>query len=177
MVTGGSADEGGPLGMKRELRALDGEIAELEKRSEEARARVEALSAELRAAEQALEETGAQKQVAEREVFSAKHRHEQTQASLARLGLELTLCQSELSRIQQDVNNARLRAERAKHQLAAAATTRAEAEAESARPADELVKLRRAIPLQPNEFAGEPTPLPPTHLPPPSPTPTTSPPP
>src|SRR5260370_33694302 len=110
MVTGGRADEAGPLGMKRELRALDGEIAQLEKRSEETRARVEALSAELRAAEQALEVIGAQKQVADREVFSAKHRHEQTQASLARLGLEVTLCQHGVSRVRQDVYNARLRA-------------------------------------------------------------------
>src|SRR5258708_9278933 len=124
MVTGGRADEAGPRGMKRELRALDGEIAQLEKRSEETRARVEALSAELRAAEQALEETGAQKQVADREVFSAKHRHEQTQADLARLGLELTLSQTELSRIPQDVNNPPLRAAPAKHQLAAPPHTR-----------------------------------------------------
>ena len=153
MVTGGRADEAGPLGMKRELRALDGEVAQLEKHSEETRARVEALSAELRAAEQSLEEIGAQKQVAEREVFAARHRHEQTQADLARLGLELTLCQSELARIQQDVSNARLRAERAKHQLAAAATTRAEAEAESTRLADELVKLRGSIQFEQNELA------------------------
>src|SRR6267154_2504038 len=43
MVTGGRADEAGPLGMKRELRTLDGEIAQLEKRGEEARAALETL--------------------------------------------------------------------------------------------------------------------------------------
>ena len=154
MVTGGRADEAGPLGMKRELRALDGEIAQLEKRSEETRAAVETLSAELRAAELSLEEISAQKQVAEREVFAAKHRHEQTQADLARLGSELMLCQSELARIRQEVNQARLRADRAKHQLAAAATTRAEAEAEGTRLADELVQLRGSIQFEQNELAG-----------------------
>src|SRR5260370_36502505 len=97
MVTGGRADEAGPLGMKRELRALDGEIAQLEKRSEETRARGEALSAELRAAEQALEVIGAEKQVADRDAFSAKHRHEQTQADLAGPGRELDILQSESS--------------------------------------------------------------------------------
>ena len=45
MVTGGRADEAGPLGMKRELRALDAEIAQLEKRGEEARAALEMLIA------------------------------------------------------------------------------------------------------------------------------------
>src|SRR6202023_1554692 len=96
MVTGGRADEAGPLGMKRELRALDGEIAQLEKRGEEARAALETLTADLRATEQSLEEVNAQKQIAEREVYSAKHRHGQTQSELARLGVELTLCQNEL---------------------------------------------------------------------------------
>jgi chromosome segregation protein len=153
MVTGGRADEAGPLGMKRELRALDGEIAQLEKRGEEARARLEILIADLRVAEQSLEEVASQKQVAEREVYSAKHRHEQTQAELARLGLELTLCQNELSRIRQDVENARLRADRAQHQLAAAATSRAEAESESGRLAGELVQLRASIQAEQNELA------------------------
>jgi chromosome segregation protein len=152
MVTGGRADEAGPLGMKRELRALDGEIAQLEKRGEEARAALETLVADLRAAEQSLEEVNAQKQIAEREVYAAKHRHEQTQAELARLGLELTLCQSELARIRQDAENARLRAERAQHQLAAAATSRAEAESESTRLAAELVQLRGSIQAEQNEL-------------------------
>ena len=153
MVTGGRADEAGPLGMKRELRALDGEIAQLERRGEEARAALETLIADLRYAEQSLEEVSAQKQIAEREVYSAKHRHGQTQAELARLGLELTLCQSELGRIRQDVDNARLRADRAQHQLAAAATSRAEAESESARLAGELVQLRGSIQTEQNELA------------------------
>ena len=153
MVTGGRADEAGPLGMKRELRTLDGEIAQLEKRGEEARAALEILVADLRKAEQSLEEVSAQKQIAEREVYSAKHRHEQTQGELARLGLELTLCQNELVRIRQDVDNARLRAERGQHQLAAAATSRAEAESESTRLAEELVQLRGSILTEQNEVA------------------------
>ncbi len=153
MVTGGRADEAGPLGMKRELRALDGESAQLEKRGEEARAALENLVANLRKAEQSLEEVSAQKQIAEREVYSAKHRHEQTQGELARLGLELTLCQNELARIRQDVDHARLRADRARHQLAAAATSRAEAESEGARLAEELAQLRESIQTEQNELA------------------------
>jgi chromosome segregation protein len=103
--------------------------------------------------EQSLAEVNAQKQIAEREVYSAKHRHEQTQGELARLGLELTLCQNELGRIRLDAENARLRAERAQHQLAAAATSRAEAESESARLATELVQLRGSIQTEQNELA------------------------
>src|SRR4029077_18751684 len=101
-----------------------GEITQLEKRSEETRGRVELVSTELRVAEQTLEEVSAQRLTAEREVYSAKHRHEQTQPELARLGLELTLCQSELSRIRQDVEKARLRAGRGQHQLSGGGSRR-----------------------------------------------------
>jgi chromosome segregation protein len=153
MVTGGRADEAGPLVMKRELRALDEEVAQLELSADRTRAVLEAVGGELRSAEQSLEEVSAQQHAAERDVLSAKHRHEQTQADLARLGLELTVCQSELSHIRQDVDNARSRAERAKHQLATANTTRAEAEAESARLAEELVQLRASIQTEQNELA------------------------
>ncbi len=154
MVTGGRADEAGPLGMKRELRALDAEVAALELSSERTRAVLDALATDLRAAERSLEDVSTKQHAAERDVFAARHRHEQSQADLARLGLELTVCQSELTHIRQDVDNARLRAERAKHQLAAANTTRAEAEAESSRLAEELVLLRGSIQSEQNELAG-----------------------
>jgi chromosome segregation protein len=153
MVTGGRADEAGPLGMKRELRALDAEVAGLELGAERTRAVLDAIADDLRATEQSLEEVSAKQHVAERDVFAARHRHEQTQADLARLGLELTVCQTELLHIRQDVDNARLRAERAKHQLAVAMTTRAEAEAESGRLAEELVQLRGSIQSEQNELA------------------------
>jgi chromosome segregation protein len=153
MVTGGRADEAGPLVMKRELRALDADVAALEVRAETTRVILETIGGELRAAEQSLEEVSAQQHAAERDVLSAKHRHQQTQADLARLGLELTVCQSELNHIRQDVDNARSRAERAKHQLAAANITRAEAESEGARLAEELVQLRGSIQLEQNELA------------------------
>jgi len=153
MVSGGRPDEAGPLGMKRELRALDAEIAQLEKRAENTRAALETLTTDLRATKQSLEEINVQRLEAERVAYATKHRHEQTQAELARLGLELTLCQNELAKVRQEVDGAKSRAERAKHQLAAAATTRAEAEAEGARLSDELVALRGSILAEQNELA------------------------
>ena len=154
MVTGGRPDEAGPLGMKRELRALDAEVMQLEEQAEKTHAMVETLSADLRAAEQALEERTAQRHIAERDVYAAKHRHEQSQGELARLGLELTVCQSELSHVRREVDSARTRAERAKHQLAAANATRAEAETESTRLTEELVQLRGAVQCEQQELSG-----------------------
>ena len=139
--------------MKRELRALDAEVAQLEFETERIRATQDALASDLREAEQTLEEVSTKQHAAERDVLSAKHRHEQTQAELARLGLELTSCQSELGRIRQNVEGARSRAEQAKTQLAVANTTRAEAEAESTRLAEELVQLRGSVQTEQDELA------------------------
>ena len=152
MVTGGRADEAGPLGMKRELRALDADIAQLEFETERIKAMQDALSSDLKEAEQTLEEVSTKQHAAERDVLSAKHRHEQTQAELARLGLELTSCQNDLGRIRQNVDGARSRAEQAKTQLAVANTTRAEAEAESTRLAEELVQLRSSVQTEQDEL-------------------------
>jgi chromosome segregation protein len=153
MVTGGRPDEVGPLGMKRELRALDSEVLHLEHQMSEKHAALESIAAELLSTEQALAEINEKQRVAEREAISAMHRHSQMQGELARLGLELTICQNELSRIRQDVESARQRAERAKSQHAAAALSRAEADAESSRLAEALVQLRGSIQSEQNELA------------------------
>ena len=58
MVTGGRADEAGPLGMKRELRALNAEVMQLEHEAERTQAALEAVTAELQVAEKALEDVG-----------------------------------------------------------------------------------------------------------------------
>ncbi len=153
MVSGGRADEAGPLGMKRELRALDAEVLQLEREMSEAQAALAQVSTELREAEQSLEQITAQQREAERSVFSATHRHEHMQSELARLGLELTVCQNELSRLRKDCEDAKLRAERAKHQHAAAAISRAEAETESARLVEQLAQLRGSVQNEQNELA------------------------
>src|SRR5205807_9624194 len=52
MVTGGRPDEAGPLGMKRELRALDAEVMQLESRMEEMQAEMERIAASLKETEE-----------------------------------------------------------------------------------------------------------------------------
>jgi chromosome segregation protein len=145
MVTGGKPDDAGPLGMKRELRAMDAEVMQLEHSSAQIQAELEIVLADLRTNEQAQEELTMQQRNAERTLFSAKHRHEQMQSELARLGLDLTVCQSELTRVRKEIDAVQQRAARAKMQHETAATSRAEAEAESARLAEKVVQLRSAV--------------------------------
>lgn len=153
MVTGGRADEAGPLGMKRELRALDAEVMQLEHDASARQATLEALNADLQLAQKALEDVDLQQREVDRTVFASKHRHQQMQGELARLGLELTVCQNELRRIRQDVEQARTRAERAKTEHATATANRAQAEAERARLTDHLAELRGSIESDQNELA------------------------
>jgi chromosome segregation protein len=153
MVTGGRPDEAGPLGMKRELRALDAEVMHLENRSEAGHAELETLVAQLRSAEQAHEELTAQQREAERTLFATKHRHENSQSDLARLGLDLTVCQGELARLRREIESVQRRAEQAKFQHEAAATSRAEAEAESTRLTVEVAQLRAAVQTEQDELS------------------------
>jgi chromosome segregation protein len=153
MVTGGRPDESGPLGMKRELRALDAELMQLEHEMAEKTAALQLVATQISETEKALETVHAEQRDVERQTISAKMRHEQIQSSLARLGLDLTVCQNDLSRIRQDVENARQRAMRAQNQHVTAAATRAEAEAETARLADGLIALRGSVQAEQDELA------------------------
>jgi chromosome segregation protein len=153
MVTGGRPDEAGPLGMKRELRALDAEVAVLEVRMSEMQDEVERTAAEIRQTEASLETVTTTHHEAERDVINASHKHQQAQAELARLGLELTVCQHDLARLRLDVAEARKRADHAIAEHQTAAMSRAEAEAERVRLAETLVELRSSVQSEQDELA------------------------
>jgi chromosome segregation protein len=153
MVSGGRPDEAGPLGMKRELRGVSAELVHLEQKSAELHSASETIAADLRATEQALEELTAQNREAERNQFAAKLRHDQMQGDLARLGLDLTICQNELSQVRAEIDSVQQRAQLAQTQHLVAATSRAEAEAESIRLTEEVAELRKAVQTEGDELA------------------------
>ena len=153
MVTGGRPDEAGPLGMKRELRVLDSEVVALELRMSTMQGQMERLATEVSETEAALESVAARQHEAEREVYSATHKHQHTQAELARLGLELTVCQNELQQLRRDAADARQRADRARAQHETAALSRAEAEAESAHLSELLLVLRSSTQSEQDDLA------------------------
>jgi chromosome segregation protein len=153
MVSGGRPDEAGPLGMKRELRGVSAELSHLEEKSAALQARIEDIATELRATEQALEEVTAQQRIAEHDQFATKLRHEQMQSELARLGLDLSVCQTELARIHTEIDSVQQRVELTKTQHHAAASSRAEAESESLRLIEEVAQLRKAVQTESEELA------------------------
>jgi chromosome segregation protein len=153
MVTGGRPDEAGPLGMKRELRAVTAELAQLEQRSAASQSELELIIADLQATEKSQEELTAMQRESERTLFGAKHRHEQTQSDLARLGLDLTVVQNELARLRKEIDAVQQRALLAQMQHQLAASHRAEAEAETLRLGDEVAQLRNAVQSARDELA------------------------
>src|SRR5207247_8505482 len=69
MVTGGRPDEVGPLGMKRELRALDAEVLQLEHRMAGKQGADGTAGGGLRSAEEAVTAKGGQRREGERAVM------------------------------------------------------------------------------------------------------------
>jgi chromosome segregation protein len=153
MVTGGRPDEAGPLGMKRELRAVEAEATQLEHRAEIARGELETVVAALLASEAEFDQLNNQLRDAERHLFGAQHQHERTQSDLARMGLDLNLCQNELSRIRKEIEAIQQRSERAKMQHEMATASRTQAEAESARLTAEVAELRAAVQTEQEELS------------------------
>jgi chromosome segregation protein len=153
MVTGGRRDEAGPLGMKRELRALETEFLGLERRSSAILSAIEQIESDLHAAEESLERTTAEHRDAERAVFGASNRREQCQSELARLGVELYSCQADLARVRREVESAAERASLAQKEHAGTAEARAAAEAEAVRLAQVLVALRQSVQSAQEELA------------------------
>jgi chromosome segregation protein len=153
MVTGGRPDEAGPLGMKRELRAVESEAIQLEQRADIAKGELETVLVALQTSEAEFDQLNAQLREAERQLFAAQHQHERTQSDLARLGLDLNLCQNELTRIRKEIEANQQRAERAKLQHEMATASRAQAEAESARLTAEVAELRAAVQTEQEELS------------------------
>ena len=145
MVTGGRPDEAGPLGMKRELRSLEAEFLDLERRAAESQGSLERIQSEIAASEEAAETARAQLREAERLVFAAEHRREQVRGELARIDLELQTCQADLDAARREVDAAAERVRVAREQYAEAFTLRAAAEQESARLAEALSSLRQSV--------------------------------
>ncbi len=145
VVTGGRPAEAGPLVMKRELRTLDAEIAQLDHATAQAQAALQCIEEDLRARERALEEATTQHVAAGKELVAATHLRDQARAELARLGMELAICQNEILRLRNEVQAARRRAEQARQQRAQATHSRSEAEEETAQAGERLISLRREM--------------------------------
>jgi len=102
MVTGGRPDELGHIGHEARMRALDAEVMQLEARMEEMQAEMERIAASLKKPEASIDGVTAKQREADAKSSARRIRiRDAERTGTARL--ELTICQSELSRLPQEV--------------------------------------------------------------------------
>jgi chromosome segregation protein len=143
VVSGGRPSEAGPLGMKRELRSLDAEVLQLERAASEAQAALHHIEEELRSSELALEQAVAQHVESEKLAVAATLQRDQARGDMARLGMELSACQTELARLRNDATAAQRRAETAQQRRGEISSARAAAEQEIAQAMEQQSTLRQ----------------------------------
>jgi chromosome segregation protein len=145
LVSGGRACEAGPLATKRELRALESRIAELEREAAATQVSLAHTGEELRACEQELAGYAAQQLEAEKQLVAASHELQQARADRERANAQLAGCREELARIATALTAARVRAEQARQQRTEALRSRRAAETESAQAGERLAAVRAEL--------------------------------
>jgi chromosome segregation protein len=143
VVSGGRPSEAGPLGMKRELRALDAEVLQLERAASEAQAALVHIEEELRASETAREQATAQHVEADKLCVAATLQRDQARGDMVRLGIELSDCQTRLGRLRNDAASAERRAQAVRTRRGEVSNSRAAAEQEIAETTERQHALRQ----------------------------------
>jgi chromosome segregation protein len=155
MVSGGRATEAGPLGMKRELRALEAESAQRERELVEAQEGLGRIEKEIAEREAALAQASAAHMEAEKALVGAAHQRDQARAELVRLGLELSDCQSEIEKLRREVASAESRATVAQAQREQATRSRATEDQEILAAGERVNELRQLAESQQKEVAAK----------------------
>ena len=155
MVSGGRAAEAGPLGMKRELRALEAESVQREAELTEVVSEIQRVEAELTEREPALERASAGHMEAEKALVGATHQRDQARSELVRMGIELHDCQNEIERLRREVSLAENRAKAAQTQHEEAARSRVQDEENFRAAGAQLGDLRQLIESSQQELAAK----------------------
>jgi chromosome segregation protein len=145
MVSGGRATEAGPLGMKRELRALEAEASQREAELTEALSEIMRVETELAEREALLEKTSALHMEAEKSLVGATHQRDQARSELVRMGIDLRDCQNEIERLRRDVGAAENRVKLAIEQRAQATQSRITDEENLRTASTQLIDLRNLV--------------------------------
>ena len=153
VVSGGRPSETGPLGMKRELRALDAEVLHLERAASEAQAALQRMEEELLASEATLEQATAQHVESEKLAVAATLQRDQARGDMVRLGIDLRDCQTELARLRNDAAASRRRAEGAQHRRGEVFAARAGAEKEIVQAMERQIALRQTAQSKQEDLA------------------------
>jgi chromosome segregation protein len=153
VVSGGRPSETGPLGMKRELRALDAEVLQFERAASEAQASLQQIEEELHASGVTLEQATAQHVESEKLAVAATLQRDQARGDMVRLEIELHDCQAELAKLRTGATAAQQRAEAAQLKRGEISNAREQAEQEIALGMEQQIALRQTAQARQEELA------------------------
>jgi chromosome segregation protein len=153
VVSGGRPSEAGPLGMKRELRALDAEVLQFERAASESQASLQQIEQELHNSGVTLEQATAQHVESEKLAVAATLQRDQARGDMVRLEIDLHDCQAELGKLRTGANAAQQRAEAAQLKRGEISDARAQAEQEIAQGMEQQIALRQTAQARQEELA------------------------
>jgi len=142
MVTGGRANDAGPLGLKRELRQYEAESMRLERLVAERQAELTRIAERVTETEAQIAAATTRQIEAEKALVAAAHQRDQSYNDLARAEQKLDSERAEIARLRSESAAARIRAEQARNRHAEAARFRAAAEIEAVESTRRLALLR-----------------------------------
>jgi chromosome segregation protein len=152
VVSGGRPSETGPLGMKRELRALDAEVLQFERAASEAQASLQQIEEEIHNSGVTLEQATAQHVESEKLAVAATLQRDQARGDMVRLEIELHDCQAELAKLRTGATAAQQRAETAQRRRGQISDARAQAEQEIAQGMEQQIVLRQTAQARQEEL-------------------------
>jgi chromosome segregation protein len=153
VVSGGRPSETGPLGMKRELRALDAEVLQCERAAFEAQASLQQIEEELHASGLTLEQATAQHVESEKLAVAATLQRDQARGDMVRLEIELHDCQADLAKLRTGATAAQQRAEAAQLTRGDISNARERAEQEIAQGMEQQIALRQTAQARQEELS------------------------
>jgi chromosome segregation protein len=110
-VSGGKKTSSGPLGLKRELRELTGEVKAKQQAVEQTNAQLEQLERQIASLTEDLEQLRGIQQRHEKEALALDHEHRKLAEEFARAGSRLSVARLELQRLHQESDRAKAQRE------------------------------------------------------------------
>ena len=147
-ITGGRRSDAGPLGLKRELRMLETQAAELEQHAAQTQTELRGLESETVNLQEHLGDSMGKMVQAEKDVVAAQHQRDQAQIESRRAEEQRNAALAEINALHSQAEAAQTRAAQAESQHAEALRLREASEAQTTQSIERLADLRRQLQSQ-----------------------------
>ncbi len=147
-ITGGRRSDAGPLALKRELRMLETQAAQLEQHAAQTQTELRGLESETANLQEHLGDSMGKMVQAEKDVVGAQHQRDQAQIESRRAEEQRNAALAEINALHSQAEAAEARAAQAESQHAEALRLREASEAQTTQSIEKLADLRRQLQSQ-----------------------------